>query len=319
MAKKEKILFLDHHGFGNVVLSLPVLSALNRWASGKNRNAIVLLNSPLHYALIMDEGFDHLKFLFLTDRSHPFKGMRLLRKMWKPKMLLAAPNIPASSISRLARLIRPESIIAEGMGALNLNIQRHVLEVQDELIKNAGLEKVMPRPRFTIAREDVGSVSTIGIHPFTELGKQSKQWPIDQFHALVKSIEPEKVCLFGGPDDMDMMQILKKEWDDLPIEIPQDFRMDTSLERISKCDLFISGDTGPAHMAAALNVPVFAIFGPTDPGRIGPSYSRSRFLVPDTDCHPCYIDSWTDCDCIHKIDTATAVKALKEFIEEIES
>jgi heptosyltransferase-1 len=41
--------------------------------------------------------------------------------------------------------------------------------------------------------------------------------------------------------------------------------------------LFIGGDTGPMHLASALNVPVVAIFGPTDPGRNGPY--GGRFVV----------------------------------------
>ena len=42
--------------------------------------------------------------------------------------------------------------------------------------------------------------------------------------------------------------------------------------------LFVGGDTGPLHMAAALKVPVVAIFGPTDPARNGPFGTRSIVL-----------------------------------------
>jgi heptosyltransferase-1 len=42
--------------------------------------------------------------------------------------------------------------------------------------------------------------------------------------------------------------------------------------------VFIGGDTGPLHLAAALQVPVAAIFGPTDPARNGPYGTRSVVL-----------------------------------------
>jgi heptosyltransferase-1 len=42
--------------------------------------------------------------------------------------------------------------------------------------------------------------------------------------------------------------------------------------------LFVGGDTGPMHLAAALRVPVVAIFGPTDPARNGPYGTRSVVL-----------------------------------------
>jgi heptosyltransferase-1 len=42
-----------------------------------------------------------------------------------------------------------------------------------------------------------------------------------------------------------------------------------------RASLFVGGDTGPLHLAAALGVPVVAIFGPTDPERNGPCSAKS--------------------------------------------
>jgi heptosyltransferase-1 len=45
-----------------------------------------------------------------------------------------------------------------------------------------------------------------------------------------------------------------------------------------RAQLFVGGDTGPLHLAAALRVPVVAIYGPTDPARNGPYGTRSIVL-----------------------------------------
>jgi heptosyltransferase-1 len=45
-----------------------------------------------------------------------------------------------------------------------------------------------------------------------------------------------------------------------------------------RASLFVGGDTGPMHLAAALGVPVVAIFGPTDPARNGPFGTKSVVL-----------------------------------------
>src|SRR5664279_6528735 len=45
-----------------------------------------------------------------------------------------------------------------------------------------------------------------------------------------------------------------------------------------RAHLFIGGDTGPMHLAAALKIPVVAIFGPTNPARNGPFGTRSVVL-----------------------------------------
>ena len=45
-----------------------------------------------------------------------------------------------------------------------------------------------------------------------------------------------------------------------------------------RASLFLGGDTGPLHLAAALNVPVVGIYGPTNPERNGPYGTRARVL-----------------------------------------
>ena len=51
---------------------------------------------------------------------------------------------------------------------------------------------------------------------------------------------------------------------------------------------FICNDTGPMHMAAALNIPVFAIFGPANPVRTGPHGTLHTVLQKELACSPCY-------------------------------
>lgn len=53
-------------------------------------------------------------------------------------------------------------------------------------------------------------------------------------------------------------------------------------------DLVIGNDSGPIHFAAALGVPVLAVFGPTDPRRTGPYGAGHRVVVADVSCRPCH-------------------------------
>ncbi|WDP85520.1 MAG: glycosyltransferase family 9 protein [Desulfobacter sp.] len=57
---------------------------------------------------------------------------------------------------------------------------------------------------------------------------------------------------------------------------------------IQKAKFFICNDTGPMHMAAALKVPVFAIFGPANPVRTGPYGKIHTVIQKKLDCAPCY-------------------------------
>lgn len=63
---------------------------------------------------------------------------------------------------------------------------------------------------------------------------------------------------------------------------------------IGRARFFVCNDTGPMHMAAALEVPVFAIFGPANPVRTGP-YGRDHTVIQTPyPCAPCY--AWKPCE-----------------------
>jgi ADP-heptose:LPS heptosyltransferase len=227
--------------------------------------------------------------------------------------------VPTSTVTLIAKLVQPKRIVAEGLGKIEFNPGRHVLDVQKALIQHLGFTEAVPLPRLSLReRSPADAIRTLGLHPFTETGKESKQWPVGSFRTLAECRPFKEIHLFGGPKDRIKMERIKDQWRDLPLVIPQSLDIGNTLKRISKCDLFLSGDTGPAHMAAAMGVPVFSIFGPTNPQRIGPVYTEHRILTPGTNCHPCYKGKWKRCRCILKIDAGKAKVQFEEFIESIE-
>ena len=59
------------------------------------------------------------------------------------------------------------------------------------------------------------------------------------------------------------------------------------VEWVRLCDLMITNDTGPMHVAAALGKPLIALFGPTEPRRTGPYGQLENVLRIDLPCSPC--------------------------------
>jgi len=91
----------------------------------------------------------------------------------------------------------------------------------------------------------------------------------------------------GGPGDCGMVaEIIKRSGAEV-----ENLCGRTSLAELAAlyaiCDLVISTDTGPMHIAAAAGAPVLAIFGPTAPWRTGPLGEKSRVLRTGIDCSPC--------------------------------
>ena len=64
-------------------------------------------------------------------------------------------------------------------------------------------------------------------------------------------------------------------------------------ELISVCNYFISGDTGPLHIAAAFGVSTLSLFGPSDPRLVAPensdeSKAKHMYIWSHPECSPCY-------------------------------
>jgi len=68
---------------------------------------------------------------------------------------------------------------------------------------------------------------------------------------------------------------------------------------IRRSTICITNDSGPMHLAVALDRPVVSIFGPTDPIWIGPYRRANAILYADLECSPCYLRKLKHCDHDH--------------------
>lgn len=79
-----------------------------------------------------------------------------------------------------------------------------------------------------------------------------------------------------------------------------------------RSSLMITTDSGPMHVAAAMETPVVALFGPTDPERTGP-YGRSHTVIRSAlECSPCFLKSCDSRQCMHNITVDQVFQSVKE-------
>ena len=57
---------------------------------------------------------------------------------------------------------------------------------------------------------------------------------------------------------------------------------------IKYCHVYVSSDSAPLHIAAAMRIPAVALFGPTDPGRHVPPADKIKVIRKEMPCTPCY-------------------------------
>lgn len=109
-------------------------------------------------------------------------------------------------------------------------------------------------------------------------GWGAKQWPPERYGAVASALADDGLIplINCGPGEEDIAQAVQTASDGKSRLISCSIAELIALTRRAR--LFIGGDTGPLHLAAALQIPAVAIFGPTDPARNGPHGTRSVVL-----------------------------------------
>ncbi len=81
---------------------------------------------------------------------------------------------------------------------------------------------------------------------------------------------------------------------------------------IRNSEVVVTVDTGPMHIASALDKPIVALFGPTAPNRTGPWSSTYRVVKVDLSCSPCFKRTCKEVRCMKKITSEMVLNALEE-------
>ena len=130
----------------------------------------------------------------------------------------------------------------------------------------------------------------IGINPGA--GRLIKEWPPERFAAVATALAADDgatIVLLGAEGD-------RAQADGIRQTLPSDVALIDLVGRaplvelaavLARLSVLITGDTGPAHLAAAVDTPVVAIFGPTDPNRYAPLTRHAEVVYADLWCRPC--------------------------------
>ena len=109
-------------------------------------------------------------------------------------------------------------------------------------------------------------------------GWEGKQWPPERYGEVVRGLRAMGLCSLVnfGPGEESLARAVEAASSGAATALSCSVGELIAFTR--RAQLFIAGDTGPMHLAAALRVPVVAIFGPTSPARNGPFGTRSVVL-----------------------------------------
>jgi len=132
----------------------------------------------------------------------------------------------------------------------------------------------------------------LGINPGASYGS-AKRWYPQEFAKVASELSAEyDIVIFGGPSEIDIAGDIEQALIDSSVKNYKNLAGNTTIteliNKIASLDLFITGDSGPMHIAAAFQIPTVAIFGPTKDKETSQWMNKKSIIVKkNLDCQPC--------------------------------
>jgi lipopolysaccharide heptosyltransferase II len=133
---------------------------------------------------------------------------------------------------------------------------------------------------------------------------RAKRWPAERYAALADRFIADagaSVLLIGSPDELDVSLEVQTKMRHRPVMLTGQTDLAQAVAVLSLADILVTNDTGPAHIASALNRPTLVIFGPTDPRTTRPFSPIAEIVRHPPECAPCML---RDCPIDHRCMTA---------------
>ena len=186
-----------------------------------------------------------------------------------------------------------------------------VLKLSPELIAQAG------KQLRSLAKYDRKQL-LIGFHPRSSYGP-AKCWPGRKFSRLAELLVKKQgamILLFGSENERDILQEIADQAGGGVVNLAGRTDLKESAALISLCRVFVANDSGPLHLAAALEVPVIGLYGSTDPRATGPRGKKVRVIYKDVDCSPCLLrECPTDFKCMEAITPEEVMGEVEVLLE----
>jgi heptosyltransferase-2 len=314
----QNILIRGVNWIGDAVLTIPAVRSVRHAFPDAH---ISLLVKPW-VAEIFSESPDIDEIIMYGENYRGLRGkLRLAKKLREKKFdmaILLQNAFDAALLARLAGIPERTGYKRDGRGFLLTNavpvekgiLRQHQVLYYLNLLKSAGIKTSDTQPYIFLkdderqgARNLLSSYfpadkgPLVGINPGATYGS-AKRWLPDRFAEVIYRTIREldgRVVIFGSQSEVEIADEILFETEKLDIgqEASRILMISgkTSLRElaalISECDAFVTNDSGPMHMAAALLVPTIAIFGSTDKIATGPFGEDHRIISSSLPCSPC--------------------------------
>ncbi len=160
----------------------------------------------------------------------------------------------------------------------------------------------------------------LGINPGASYGSAKRWYPEEFAQVAAELSEKYDIVIFGGLGEVDIASDIEKSLIENGVTNYQNLAGKTTIpeliNQISSLDLFITGDSGPMHIAATFQIPTIAIFGPTKDNETSQWMNKKSVIVKkNLECQPCMKRTCPlkHHNCMRLIESSEVLEAVKTF------
>ena len=299
----QKILLIRLSSLGDIVLTTPAIRAVR----AHFRDAYIAMLVAKQSAEILREN-PYLDEIITFDRRAKDKDtremLRIIRLLRERRFTLA---IDLQRKFRTGLLMAfsgaPERIGKGRFCTVRVQEQgnKHATTHYFDVLHAAGIPAEDQRlelflsesERFAAAqRFDTAGVSDeqLKIGFFPGAGWKLREWMPERFAEIGDRLVQHfnaNVLIFGGQKEAALVQTVANLMDAEAITFAGNLQIRQLTACIEKCDLFLTNDTGPMHIAAAVGTPTVSLFGPGNHIRFQPIGTQHQTIRHDVPCSPC--------------------------------
>lgn len=304
--KPSRFLIVSTTGLGDTLWGTPAIRALRQ---SYPESYIAALTSEMGFELLEhNKNIDELFVLPSTSLFSLLRFARVLKRHNFDTILIFHTSqrlvIPYCAYLEPAHLIGSEGINKDLDYLLTKVIKKtyqHEIERRLEIVKEAGAYVSDYFLDMPISKEDEQAVNRflarhqipdhlplIALHPGAK--NKFKQWRPESFIDVGRRLVQNLGCQILITGDESEASLILQIQSQIPGAIPVvgELKVAAFTGLIKKLSLFITNDTGPMHLAFAMQTPTIALFGPTDPHLCGPYHvSNAQVIATKKVCKPC--------------------------------
>ena len=314
-----RILLIRLSSLGDIVLTTPAIRAVRAHFP----NAYIAMLVAKQSAEILREN-PHLDEIITFDRDGKNKDTR---EMWRMNRLLRERKFTMAI--DFQRKFRTEMLMYFSGAAKRIGKGRfctvrvheqgnkHATAHYFDLLHAAGIPAedqslelfLAEAERLAAAQQfDATGVNnkTLTVGLFPGAGWKLREWMPERFAAIGDRLVAHfnaNVLIFGGPKETELVQTVANFMNAHAIPFAGNLQVRELAACLEKCDLFLTNDTGPMHIAAAVGTPTISLFGPGNHIRFQPLGTMHQTLRHAVPCSPCkqFTDKCKDNICMKGI------------------